>query len=207
MEFEGKVGENGITFSGNSHWGIKIYNLNGVVRSPYDVSFTGENLFKWNINTDASRSDFKLFGGRVHDTDEDVFDIDGGEGCLITGFEFYDFAKKVTSGKGVRLNSTKRMKIVSNEVDGQNLASTNRFIFLGAANIGTVVTNNTAVDFTNPIVEIQNNSNSFYSIQDNFFNPTSTNNSVLDSQKMLPLSLKIMQTQEVLLWVLCQTRT
>jgi hypothetical protein len=40
-----------------------------------------------------------------------------------------------------------------------------------------------------------------YSIQDNFFNPTSTDNSVLDSQKMLPLSLKIMQTQEIL-WVL-----
>lgn len=183
MEFEGKVGEDGISFSGNSHWGIKIYNLNGVVKSPYDASLTGENLFKWNINTDATRSDFKVFGGRSHDTDDDIFDVDGGEGCLITGFEFYDFAKKVTSGKGVRLNSTKRMKIVSNEADGQNLASTNRFIFLGTTNKGTVISNNTAVDFVNPIVEIQSNSNSFYSIQDNYFNPVSTNNAVLDSQK------------------------
>jgi hypothetical protein len=71
---------------------------------------TVENLFKWNINTDAA--DFKLFRGVY--TDEDVLMTVAG--LLDNRLLNFTILRRKSQAVKARLNSTKRMKIVSNEI-------------------------------------------------------------------------------------------
>lgn len=192
MEFEGKTDEAGNPIAlaaptgSQSHWGVMVYNLSVVTKSAYDATKQADKGFKWNISSEATRGNVHVFGGRSHDADWDVFDFDGGIDGTVIGFDFYDFAKKIASGKGIRLNTCKRMKFIGNTAKGSMIPTAlNRFVFFGANNDGIVISGNTCYDFAGACIEVQLNGNTNYQIQGNYFRAGATTDAIIDSQKDL----------------------
>jgi hypothetical protein len=171
---------NSVGGSGETHYGIHIYGLQGNIKSPYSPSTQkGVAVLKWEGNA-TEQGGFKVFGGRVEQADADVFVVDHADRCEIHGFDFWDFGISTADGAGARLSNTHAFKIVGGTADLQGRTSA-RVLRLVSQNDGAMMTGLSARDHGG-VVEIEDGSNTHYSIVDNFFDAAGTTLAVIDRQ-------------------------
>lgn len=166
--------------SGNTHFGVKIIGGSIAAADIYNPAFVNTVGVVWNMDAGAGLSDLILTGGlRLHGCSEHGMRIQNAQGVTIDSSVHFESFGVDSGGVGVILLGCTSVDIDA-YLDGQNRAGL-KGVFVQTGNSGVKIAGRYK-DFLSEAIQIDNDSNEYYFIQNPLFDDCTLNDPIKDNQ-------------------------